>query len=112
MIVTRLKLVNWKNFSNVDIALRERAFIIGVNASGKSNFLDVFRFLRDIARKTGGGLQTAIAQRGGLSKIRSLAARNYPQVEIQVDLGEPGKALAPCWRYAIGIKQENKGKAA
>jgi predicted ATPase len=110
MIVRQLKLVNWKNFSRVDISLRERVFVIGVNAAGKSNLLDVFRFLRDIARKTGGGFQTAVAQRGGLSKIRSLAARQNPLVEVEIELGEPGNSSAPCWRYAIGIRQENKGK--
>lgn len=55
MHFTRLKLKNWRNFVNVDLAIGERLFITGPNASGKSNLLDVFRFLRDIA-KTGGGL--------------------------------------------------------
>ena len=110
MIVTRLKLVNWKNFTSVDISLSERVFVIGVNAAGKSNFLDVFRFLRDLARKTGGGFQAAVAQRDGLSKIRSLAARKNPLIEVEVELGESGNRSTPLWRYAIGLRQENKGK--
>jgi predicted ATPase len=109
MIVTRLRLTNWKNFRAVDVALRERIFVVGPNASGKSNLLDVFRFLRDLARPRGGGLQQAVASRGGLSKIRCLAARQNPLVEVDVELGEPGAAVAE-WRYAIGIRQENKGK--
>ncbi len=55
MIVSRLKLKNWRNFSRMDILLRQRQFIVGPNASGKSNLLDVFRFLRDIAKSEGGG---------------------------------------------------------
>lgn len=73
MYFTRLKLKNWRNFVNVDLALEKRLFITGPNASGKSNLLDAFRFLRDIA-KDGGGLQQAIRERGGLTKIRCLAA--------------------------------------
>ncbi len=43
MIITRLKLENWRNFTDVDIPLSDRAFIIGPNASGKSNLLDAIR---------------------------------------------------------------------
>ena len=49
MIVTKLVLKNWRNFSSVDVALGDRVFLVGPNAAGKSNFLEVFRFLRDIA---------------------------------------------------------------
>ena len=44
-----IKLRNWKNFGNVAVALSDRMFVIGANASGKSNFLDAFRFLKDVA---------------------------------------------------------------
>lgn len=44
-----LHLENWRNFIGVDVKLQERAFLIGPNAYGKSNFLDVFRFLNDLA---------------------------------------------------------------
>lgn len=45
---THLSLDNWHNFSQVAVALQGRAFLVGPNASGKSNFLDVFRFLQKI----------------------------------------------------------------
>ena len=106
MIISRLVLKNWRNFRSVDVAFRERVFVVGPNASGKSNLLDVFRFLRDIA-KPGGGLQRAMSQRGGLSKVRCLAARKEPDVEIEVTLSEDG--ATPLWRYAIGITQQVRG---
>jgi len=106
MIISRLVLKNWRNFRVLDVQFTDRVFIIGPNASGKSNLLDAFRFLRDVA-KPGGGLQRAVAQRGGLSKVRCLAARKEPDVEIEVELSEEG--TAPQWRYAIGITQEVRG---
>lgn len=107
MIVSRLVLKNWRNFREVDIDLGQRVFVVGPNASGKSNLLDAFRFLRDIA-KPGGGLQKAVIDRGGLSKIRCLAARQNPDVEMRVFLSEyPSER--PQWEYAIGIKQEVRG---
>lgn len=107
MIISQLTLKNWRNFRTVDVRLGNRVFLVGPNASGKSNFLDGIRFLRDIA-KPGGGLQTAIADRGGLSKIRCLAARQYPDVEIAIGLAN-GSKDQPSWRYAIGIKQHTRG---
>lgn len=108
MYFTRLKLKNWRNFVTVDLALGERLFITGPNASGKSNLLDVFRFLRDIA-KDGGGLQSAVRERLGLTKIRCLAARRYPDVEIEVELSETIDSNPATWRYAIGLRQEQRG---
>ena len=106
MIISRLILKNWRNFRTVDVALVDRVFIIGPNASGKSNMLDVFRFLRDIA-KPGGGLQFAITKRGGLSNIRCLAARKETDIELGVELSEGGSGVL--WRYEIGITQEVRG---
>ncbi len=107
MIVSHLRLKNWRNFQVVDVPLRNRVFLAGPNASGKSNFLDVFKFLRDIVKR-GGGLQQAVEERGGLSKIRCLAARKEPDVEIEVQLANGGDE-PPLWRYSIGIKQYQRG---
>lgn len=104
MVVQKLKLQNWRNFHTVDIELTPRTFVAGPNASGKSNLLDVFTFLRDIA-KAGGGLQKAVNERGGISKLRCLAARRYPDVEVEVHVADNGTV----WSYAIGIKQEARG---
>ncbi|MBX6354164.1 MAG: AAA family ATPase [Thermoflavifilum sp.] len=98
----RLIIQNWRNFRNVDVELSSRTFLVGPNASGKSNLLDVFRFLHDIA-KTGGGFQHAVRQRGGVSKIRSLSARRQPAVVIEVSL-DIGKES---WRYRIAFSQDN-----
>lgn len=107
MIISRIKLKNWKNFKEVDVPLQNRTFTVGPNASGKSNFLDVFRFLRDIA-KAGGGLQNAVLDRGGISKIRCLAARSHPDVEVEIHLSEYDSQIV-IWKYAVGIKQEVRG---
>jgi predicted ATPase len=70
---TRLVLANWRNFRNVDLPLRQRMFLVGPNASGKTNLLDAFRFLRDIAA-SGGSLVRAVQERRGMKHLRSLHA--------------------------------------
>ncbi|MDD1444415.1 AAA family ATPase, partial [Dolichospermum sp. ST_sed3] len=106
----RIHLQNWRNFIDADIIdIGDRLFITGPNACGKSNLLDAFRFLRDIA-KTGGGFQQALQDRGGLSKVRCLAARRYPDVRIEVELSTGANGDLSNWRYALSFRQQNSGK--
>ena len=107
MYISRIKLFNWKNFHDCEVVLSERCFIVGANATGKSNFLDVIRFLRDIV-KQGGGLQAAVALRGGLKKIRCLSARQKTEVCIDVDICENGQS-SPKWRYSLELSNKGGG---
>ncbi|MBI4985287.1 MAG: AAA family ATPase, partial [Rhodocyclales bacterium] len=109
MLITRLKLKNWLNFKKVDVALRERVYVIGPNASGKSNLLEVLRFLRDVAKPEGGGLQKAVKDRGGITKLRSLLARSDPEVSVEVELAERIDT-EPKWRYILAFRSEGKGQ--
>ncbi|WP_430283201.1 AAA family ATPase, partial [Pseudomonas aeruginosa] len=88
MLVTKLTLKNWRNFKKLSIPLGTRTYIIGANATGKSNLLDVFRFLRDICKPAGGGLQKAIEDRGGIKKLRCLQARTDIEVLIDIEISE------------------------
>jgi predicted ATPase len=87
MYVQKLRVENWKNFQKGETRLNHRLFLVGPNASGKSNFLDIFRFLRDLSI-SGGGLRKAVDLRGGVSAIRSLAARRYSQIVLDLELKE------------------------
>jgi predicted ATPase len=107
LYISRLRLFNWKNFHECDVNISPRCFIIGANAAGKSNLLDAIRFLRDIARQ-GGGLQNAVEQRGGVTKIRCLAARQRTDIFIETELRdmESGELR---WKYSLKIKNVGGG---
>jgi predicted ATPase len=98
--LTRLRLENWRNFTSVDTSLEKRVFVVGPNAVGKSNLLDTLRFLRDIAA-VGGGFRSAVEQRGGVSRIRCLAARRTPDVALDVTLGADDAPER--WRYRLAF---------
>ena len=102
---TQVYLENWRNFTQVAADLQRRVFLVGPNASGKSNLLDVFRFLYDIV-SVGGGFQEAVRKRGGVSRLRCLAARRYPEIAIQVRIGTDD--LASAWEYEIRFTQDNR----
>jgi len=104
--ITRLYLANWRNFAKVNVEIQGRVFLVGPNASGKSNLLDAFRFLHDLVA-VGGGFEEAVSERGGVTKLRCLAARRYPDVEVAVSVGTGGDC--PEWTYEISFGQETRG---
>jgi predicted ATPase len=108
MIISRVKLTNWRNFLKAEAALGDVTYVLGANAAGKSNFLDVFRFLRDVAKPEGGGLQKAVSDRGGLSKVRCLHARRG-EVVIEIEVSEKSGDENPSWKYILSLKNEGSG---
>ena len=107
MRITHVTAHNWRNFKRLEFPIENRLFVVGPNASGKSNLLDLFRSLGDVAG-TGGGLSAAIERRGGISKVRSLFARNNQGGRLILDLrlgdGED------TWRYRLAIRGEKGGR--
>jgi len=61
MEIKRIKVANFKSFKELDIELRRFNVLVGANASGKSNFTQIFKFIRDIASF---GLDNAISLQG------------------------------------------------
>ena len=106
LIFRRLRLENWRNFTQVDVDLQNRVFLVGPNASGKSNLLDVFRFLHDIVSVGGGFQEAAGPKRGGVTKLRSLSARRYPDIVIEVHIGSDD--LPNAWEYELRFSQDNQ----
>ena len=104
MRLKNISLENWKNFRSLKCDLNNRLFVVGANASGKSNFLDVIRFMRDIV-KHGGGLQYAVSQRGGISKIRCLSAREKSDIVIEFEFEDDNTQ----WKYCLSLTQESRG---
>lgn len=102
MHFSRIKLRNWKNFKNFEAALQLRVFVIGPNASGKSNLLDTLRFLRDVAYD---GLDKATDARGGVSTVRCLSATRYSDILIEVDVTGPESTA---WRYQLVFNQDQQ----
>ena len=105
MRLKSISLENWKNFSLLQCELRDRLFVVGANASGKSNFLDALRFMRDIV-KHGGGLQYAVSQRGGISEIRCLSAKEKSYIVIELEFIDDNNVQ---WKYTLSLTQQTRG---
>ncbi len=57
-------------------------------------------------RNPQGGLQRAVSKiRGSISQIRSLHARRYPNIAIEVEVGN---GVGPTWSYRLELTQSNQ----
>ena len=109
MRLTHVTLKNWRNFKQADFDLQDRMLVIGANASGKSNLLDALRFLGQVA-SPGGGFQNAVASRGGMARLRCLAARyfNKGRVTLRITIGDD--EYPSRWAYEVTFTAEQRGK--
>ncbi|WP_456439167.1 AAA family ATPase, partial [Caldithrix abyssi] len=66
-MITKIDVKNFKSFDHLNIELSNFNVVIGPNASGKSNFVQIFRFLKDIEQL---GLENAVSLQGGVEYLR------------------------------------------
>lgn len=81
MRLTSVHAQNFKSFKNLDIQLDNLNVVVGVNASGKSNFINVFAFLRDLVES---GLENAISIQGGPQYLRNVNCNADANVTIEL----------------------------
>ena len=81
MFVKRISVSNFKSFRSLDIELNSFNVLVGANSSGKSNFLEIFRFLRDIATH---GLNNAISLQGGVEYLRNTNIGTSAELTVKV----------------------------
>jgi len=76
MGVKKIRVTNFKSFKELEVELGKFNVLIGANASGKSNFVQIFKFLRDIANS---GLNNAVSMQGVeyLRNINIGASENF-----------------------------------
>jgi predicted ATPase len=103
--VRRVRATNYRSIAECDVDLGRLTVLLGFNASGKSNFLDLLRFVAD-------ALETspvrAVASRGGLEALlhRSPAGASE-SFAIRLDLGlrlpDSGEPVGAGYGFEIGI---------
>lgn len=83
MKISGISVRNFKSFLDSSASFGQFSVIIGPNAAGKSNFVDIFTFLSDCARE---GFANAVSLQGGGEYIRNLRAPPGDQTWISVSL--------------------------
>jgi predicted ATPase len=99
--ITRIGVSNFKSFDDMKTELGKFNVIIGANASGKSNFVGIFKFLKDVFAF---GLDNAIAMQGGVDCIRNMNIRSKKDLTIELSLKSKGETP----RFGISIRTGKK----
>jgi AAA domain, putative AbiEii toxin, Type IV TA system/AAA ATPase domain len=80
--IKRVRIKNFKSIESCDVELGPLTVLVGLNAAGKSNFLDALRFVQDALAN---GLQSAISARSGARRLWRDALTGRP-LSIELDL--------------------------
>jgi predicted ATPase len=88
MRIKSVRVKNFKSFKDLEVNLGQFNVLIGENASGKSNFVRVIEFLRDVQRL---GLENAISLQGGAEYITNLNVGSEGNLSAEVVVSaDPG----------------------
>jgi len=99
MQIKYIHVSNFRSFSSLKLQLSDFNVMIGTNASGKSNFVQIFSFLRDVMRD---GLDNAISMQGGVEYLRNIKIGESKPFSIFVAVGEKnGKGLSTSERDVV-----------
>ena len=102
--ITKVWAKNFRSIEYAELELDPLTVLVGPNASGKSNLLDVLGFLADASRD---GLETAITQRGGIDSIgrKSPSGRVFgPEIGLLYEF--PRATL----EYSVAMIRQNRGE--
>jgi len=123
MFIKKLRVSNFKTFDELEVELDNFNVLIGSNASGKSNFLQIFKFLRDIEKE---GLDNAISMQGGIEYLRNVKIGQSKNLSVEVVVVSNGpysiihqktdekgglsrKTLETTYKFTIGFKKKGLG---
>ncbi len=85
-MITRLRVKNFKSIKEVDVALSRLSVLVGENGAGKSNVVDVLRFVKEALDDN---LDHAMRERGGLAEVRRRTSGHPTHVAIEMDISTP-----------------------
>lgn len=81
MFIKQIEVRNFKSYKELQINLNNLNILIGPNASGKSNFIRILKFLRNIATYN---LNDAISMEGGVEYLRNATLGNSENLTVKV----------------------------
>ncbi len=81
----KLTIKRFKSIRDQELRLGRLNVFIGGNGSGKSNLIEIFRFLREIVSQNLAGYT---AKKGGADTLLHFGRRRSPDLEVSVEFGE------------------------
>ncbi len=79
MYIKKIYISNFKSIDKANIELEPLTMFVGANASGKSNIINVLRFIENIMT---GGIENAVALQGGIQYISNANLPKGEKIEV------------------------------
>lgn len=102
--ITRMRVKNYRSLADVDLTLEPLTVFVGLNGAGKSNLLDVLRFVRDVLT---GRLEKAINERGGMSALRRWSPKGRPY-DVSIELWLEGEDWQAEYGFELGSERRGE----
>lgn len=83
----RVKIQGFKSIKQLDLTMSAINILIGANGAGKSNFISLFTFLRNLSE---GKLQSYVEKNGFANNFFHFGAKKTPKIVIHIDVGQNG----------------------
>ncbi len=95
---------NYRSLADVQVDLDPVTVLVGHNGSGKSNLVDVLRFIYDSLRL---GLDSAIINRSGMSTLRRWSSKGRPY-DVEVGLQIETDVFAGSYTFTLGSERRGE----
>lgn len=100
-MISHLKVKNYRSLADVTVDFETLTVLVGLNGSGKSNLVDVLRFVTEALTR---GLDAAILRRHGMSALRRWSGKGRrPDLEIELRASHNGYLTAH-YQLTLGSK--------
>jgi predicted ATPase len=98
--ITKLRVKNFRSIRDVELDLGLLTMLVGQNASGKSNLMDVLRFVSDAVRRD---LDFAVTRRHGLEALACRQSEvELPNIEIGLEVTVPRHSIVYSFVMSTG----------
>jgi len=102
MNIKSIRVKNFKSFKDLEIKLGKFNVLIGANASGKSNFVQIFKFMKDIANH---GLDNAVSMQGGVEYLRNINVGTSENFSLKIVYDEKYERTVKRTKESILLKE-------
>lgn len=105
MQLSKIEIKNFKSFNDISLSLNNFSVLIGACASGKSNFIEIFKFLNDIADD----FEKAISKHGGdyyLKNFKLNSQDNPCYLKVTFNNLNYGGYLFPILGSRVGLNDD------
>lgn len=111
-MLTKIRIQNFKSFKDVEVELGVTNVLVGPNMSGKSNFLDVFRFFVDVLVPAPGmqALSNAFFKRNGFQEVawKGQDSSNVIAFTLDGNFVDDKTNEYTNWRYQLDLVGERR----